>query len=596
MNDNQTDVISKARRQVTLLRRYLSHARRALTRVNQYKRWIKEREKLATGFAGDYQKLATHGDLPTISLLVPVYNPPVALLRECLESVIAQVYPHWQLCIADDASTDSQVRDCLLEFSKRDPRIKVVFREENGHIVKASNTALELVAGDYVGLLDHDDLLAPHALLRVAQQVVANPELLLVYSDEDKIDARGKRSNPHFKPDWNPDLLLGLNYICHLTVFRTQLIRSVGGFREGTEGSQDHDLLLRCMPYLSNRNVTRIPDVLYHWRTIKGSTAASPSGKDYTHNAGLRAVSDYLVAHHPGAQVVEGPLSNSYRTKWPLPDPLPKVSLLIPTRDGVNILKPCVDAILKNTDYTALEVLILDNQTTCPRTLAYFDELAVDDRVAIHRWDHPFNFSAINNFGAKMATGDIIGLVNNDIEPINADWLREMVSHAVRPDIGCVGAKLYYPNGAIQHAGVILGIGGVAGHSHKYFSPNSYGYFLRLKLVQNLSAVTGACLLVRKSVFDEVGGLDEEHLAIAFNDVDFCLKVREAGYRNIWTPYAELYHHESASRGPEDTEKNRERFLRETRVMRDRWGKVLDLDPAYNPNLTRRREDFSLEL
>lgn len=584
------------RRPLALLRRYASAVRRRLQRMGQYKRWIRAREGRADEFVRDYEALAKRGNLPTISLLVPVYNPPVAMLRECLESVRAQVYPQWQLCIADDASTDPEVKKCLLAFSQQDSRIDVVFREENGHIANASNTALERVTSDFVGLLDHDDVLAPHALLRVAERVMANPDVRLIYSDEDKIDVRGKRTRPHFKPDWNPDLLLGQNYICHLTVLSTRLVRDVGGFRVGTEGSQDHDLLLRCMPYLTAGNVTRIPDVLYHWRMIKGSTAASSSGKTYTSDAGMRAVTDYLSAHYPGAKVVSGPLPNSYRTVWPIPESPPKVSLLIPTRDGVDILKPCVDTILYKTDYSPLEVLILDNQTSCPRTLAYFDELASDERVSIHRWDHPFNFSAINNFGAKLATGEVLGLLNNDIAPINTDWLREMVSHAIRPDIGCVGAKLYYPNGRIQHGGIVLGIGGVAGHSHKYFPGNDYGYYLRLMLTQNVSAVTAACMLVRKSIFEDVGGLDEEHLSIAFNDVDFCLRVREAGYRNLWTPHAELYHYESASRGTDDTDKNRERFLRETRVMRERWGAMLDSDPAYNPNLTSQREDFSLAI
>ncbi|WP_111640779.1 glycosyltransferase family 2 protein [Marinimicrobium alkaliphilum] len=584
-------------RRPALMRRYFSGSLGASKKSAQYKQWMGERSKSVGTYVAEYRTLAKHVEtLPVISIVLPVYNTPLVYLRACLDSVLAQVYPHWQLCIADDASSNSDVRACLASYAENDKRINVVFREDNGHIVNASNSALELAAGDYVALLDHDDLLAPHALLRVAERLVEDPSLKLVYSDEDKVDGKGQRSDPHFKPDWNPDLLLGQNYICHLTVLAADLVREVGGFRPGTEGSQDHDLLLRCLPYLTAETVVHIPDVLYHWRMIEGSTAAAASGKTYTASAGLRAVTDYLEGQGLGARAVEGRVPNSYRVIWPLSNPLPKVSLLIPTRDGVDILKPCVDSILKKTDYSALEVLILDNQTSCPRTLAYFDELRGDSRVSIHRWDHPFNFSAINNFGAKLATGDILGLVNNDIEPINGDWLREMVSHAIRPEIGCVGAKLYYPDGKLQHGGVILGIGGVAGHSHKYFPQSSYGYFSRLTLVQNLSAVTAACLLVRKSVFEAVGGLDEAHLSIAFNDVDFCLKVREAGYRNLWTPYAELYHHESVSRGAEDTREKRDRFLRETRTMRERWGSALDQDPAYNPNLSRKREDFSLDV
>lgn len=571
--------------------RYIASAFRPKGESAQYKRWRKKRERRSKRFTNEYRALATNGVLPTISLIIPVDNPPVALLQECLDSVIAQVYPHWQLCVI---CTGPEVDQCLEEYRKRESRIEVISRTSNDLIVKASNTELELVKGEYLSLVDPGDLLAPHALLRVAEQLVAKPGLALVYSDEDKIDSEGNRSNPHFKPDWNPDLLMGQNYIGRLTVLKAELVRKAGGFRERAEGSQGHDLLLRCMPQLDSGNVVHISDVLYHRRRIEGPGSAQDKG--CTSDAGLYAVADYLAANHSGAKAVKGQVPDSYRVLWPLLEPMPRVSLLIPTRDGIELLKPCVDAILEKTDYPNLEVLILDNQSRCARTLAYFDQLVSDDRVSVHRWDHPFNYSAINNFGASLATGDIIGLVNNDIEPINDDWLREMVSQVIRPDIGCVGAKLYYPDGRIQHAGVILGVGGVAAHSHRFFPTDSHGYFSRLALVQNLSAVTAACLLVRKSVFNEVGGLDEEHLAVAFNDVDFCLKVREAGYRNLWTPYAQLYHHESATRGAEDTRAKRERFLGEVKTMQERWGHALSTDPAYNPNLTRQREDFSLEV
>ena len=572
--------------------RYIASAFRPKGESAQYKRWRRKRERRSKRFTNEYRALATSGVLPTISLIIPVDNPPVALLQECLDSVIAQVYPHWQLCVV---CTGPEIDPCLEEYAKRESRIEVISRTSNDPIVKVSDIELELVKGEYFGLVESTDLLASHALLRVAEQLAAKPDLSLVYSDEDRIDTEGNRSNPHFKPDWNPDLLMGQNYIGRLTVLKAELVRKAGGFRERAEGSQEHDLLLRCMPHLDSGNVVHICDVLYHHRRrIEG--AASAPDKDYTNEAGLRAVADYLAANYSTAKAVEGQSPNSYRIIWPLPDPLPRVSLLIPTRDGIDLLKPCVDAILEKTDYPNLEVLILDNQSRCARTLAYFDQLVADGRVSVHRWDHPFNYSAINNFGATLATGDIIGLVNNDIEPINDDWLREMVSHAARPDIGCVGAKLYYPDGRIQHAGVILGVGGVAAHSHRFFPADSHGYFSRLTLVQNLSAVTAACLLVRKSVFNEVGGLDEEHLAVAFNDVDFCLKVREAGYRNLWTPYAQLYHHESATRGPENTRAKRERFLGEVETMQERWGHALSMDPAYNLNLTRQREDFSLEV
>jgi GT2 family glycosyltransferase len=338
-----------------------------------------------------------------------------------------------------------------------------------------------------------------------------------------------------------------------------------------------------------------VPYVLYNWRAGAGSTALESGEKDYTSTAGLKAVHDNLVQKIPDVQVQLGHFANTYQVRWPLPEQPPLVSLMIPTRDRVEILKPCVDAILERTDYPRLEVLILDNQSSCTATLDYMrDVTSRDKRVRVLHWNEPFNYSAINNFGARYARGEILGLVNNDIEPINSEWLDEMVRQVCRPEIGCVGAKLYYPNDTVQHAGVILGIGGVAGHAHKYFDRNSPGYFTRLHLAHNLSAVTAACLLLRKAVFEEVGGLNEEHLAIAFNDVDLCLKVREAGYRNLWTPYAELYHHESISRGADDNAKKRARAAGEVAYMRETWAAQLDNDPAYNPNLTLVHEDFSL--
>jgi GT2 family glycosyltransferase len=532
---------------------------------------------------------------PLVSVIVPVYNPTLDHLKRCLDSVLGQEYPHWQLCIADDASTDPAVSTLLADYAEQHRRVHVVTRESNGHICAASNSALALAEGEYIALLDHDDCLAQEALLEMVVALNQQPQARLLYSDEDKLDERGQRFDPHFKPDWNPDLLLAQNYISHLGMYETALVKSVGGFREGFEGSQDHDLVLRVSAHLRPEQIVHVPKVLYHWRAAEGSTAMNSGQKAYTSQAGLNAVADYVATSHPGAKVKQGEFANTYRVRWPVPAPEPLVSLLVPTRDRVEILKPCVDTILALTEYRNFELLILDNQSTCPKTLAYMEKVVEQDpRVRVLRWEQPFNYSAINNFGSQHAKGKIIGLVNNDIEPINASWLTEMVSQASRPEIGCVGAKLYYPNDTIQHAGVILGIGGVAGHAHKYFTRHAIGYFTRLHVAHNLSAVTAACMLVRKSIFEEVGGLNETHLAVAFNDVDFCLKVREAGYRNVWTPYAELYHHESISRGADDNAKKRTRAAGEVAYMRETWAKKLDNDPAYNPNLTLVHEDFSL--
>ena len=499
---------------------------------------------------------------PLVSIILRSHQHNAKHLPQSMASVAGQIYPHFQLCFEDGEDL---------------------------------NAALESAKGEFVALLDHDDMLSPDALFQVVKALQTRPDAGLLYSDEDKINEAGERFEPHFKPQWNPDLLLAQNYVSHLGVYRTSLVREVGGFRKGLEGSQDHDLVLRICQRLSPSQVVHIPHVLYHWRATAGSTALSASEKNYTSMAGLKAVRSYLDAVMPQAQVRAGQHANTYRVAWPLPSPPPLVSLLVPTRDKLHLLQPCVDAILKLTSYPHFELLILDNQSTCSQTLAYMHDVAKQDpRVRVLRWDAPFNYSAINNFGVANARGSVIGLVNNDIEPINPEWLEEMVRQVCRPDIGCVGAKLYYPNDTIQHAGVVLGIGGVAGHSQKYFSRNALGYFGRLHLAHNVSAVTGACLLVRKEVYQQVGGLDEEHLKVSFNDVDLCIKVREAGYRNLFTPYAELYHHESVSRGPNDTRAKRAVADAEAQFMRQKWGKLLDTDPYYNPNLTLVHEDFSL--
>lgn len=534
---------------------------------------------------------------PVISVVMPVYNPPEAFLRLAIESVLKQGYPHWELCIADDASTEPHVRPVLEEYLRRDPRIKVAFREENGHISAASNSALALAGGEYVALLDHDDELARHALHLVAEAINRTPSAQILYSDEDKIDAQGNRTYPHFKPDWNPDMFFSQNYVSHLGVYRRELLQRIGGFRIGVEGSQDQDLMLRCLPHVDPAGIVHIPRVLYHWRIVEGSTARTSGEKSYTTEAGIRALQNFFSTQgREDVKVEKGPGLNTYRIHYPVPQPEPLVSLLIPTRDKLELLEPCVRSILDKTTYRNYEIVILDNESFQPATHEFFERIqAVDSRVRVLAYHHPFNYSAINNYGVQQARGELIGLVNNDIEVITPEWLTEMVSHALRPEIGCVGAKLYYEDETIQHAGVIVGLGGVAGHSHKFFPRQSPGYFYRLKCVQNLSAVTAACLVVRKSVYEQVGGLEEEGLRIAFNDVDFCLKVREAGYRNLWTPYAELFHYESKSRGEEDTPEKVKRFHKEIEFVKTKWGELLQRDPCYSPNLTLAREDFSLE-
>jgi glycosyltransferase involved in cell wall biosynthesis len=561
-----------------------------------YKRWIADMES-PTIPTGEEAALAVinFNRKPLISIIVPTYNTDEQYLRECIESVISQSYPKWELCIADDASPKPHVKEILEHYQKLDKRIRVVYRSKNGHISQASNSALKLAKGDFVALLDHDDILPDYALFYIAEAINKNPNAQIFYSDEDKLDPQGNRVDPHFKSDWNPDLFYFQNYVSHLGVYKRSLLNRIKGFRQGVEGSQDQDLLLRCLPLVKTDQIVHIPKILYHWRVIEGSTALASGEKSYTTEAGIKALRDYFSKVNPKVEIEAGLVPNTYRTRWPLPIKSPKISLLIPTRDRLNLTEVAVRSIIEKTRYSNFEIIILDNGSVEPETLAFFDQIQLEDsRVTVLRYDHPFNYSAINNFGVAHSSGEIIGLINNDIEVINAEWLCEMVSHAVRPDIGCVGAKLYYPNNTIQHAGVILGIGGVANHSHKNYERNSPGYYARLYGTQNYSAVTAACLLVRRDIYLEVGGLDEKNLTVAFNDVDFCLKVRSAGYRNLWTPHAELYHYESVSRGAEDTPEKINRFTAEVEFMQNKWGSQLLSDPYYNPNLTNILENFSL--
>ena len=440
--------------------------------------------------------------------------------------------------------------------------------------------------------MDHDDLIPIHAMYMVAVELNAYPEADVVYSDEDKVDETDQRYEPHFKSDWNFELFCAMNTINHLAVYRTALLKEIGGFREGYEGSQDFDLALRAIARTTPERIRHIPFILYHWRVFQTSGSYSTEFLGKAVEASRRALADYFRGIGETVEITRG-YRHYNRVIRPVPEPAPLVSLLIPTRDRVDLLRGCVDGLLHRTDYTDVEILILDNESVEPETHDYFKSLAADKRVRVLEYTGPFNFSAINNFGASHARGSILGFINNDIEVIESGWLREMVSHAARPNVGAVGARLLYADGTVQHGGVILGIGGVAGHSHKHFWGKEAGYCCRAQVPQYLSAVTAACLLMRRSCFDEIGGFDAENLAVAFNDVDLCLKLREAGYDIVWTPYAELFHLESASRGSDMAPEKAERFTREVMHMRSRWKSVLENDPCYSPNLTLTTEDFA---
>ena len=554
----------------------------------RYRRWVQEFDTLTPD---DRAAIRAHiGQLtsrPLISVIMPVYNPPAKVLREAIESVRHQLYPDWELCIADDASPASHVAEILREFADSDPRIKWMRREHNGNISAASNSALGLATGEFVALLDHDDLLSERALYEIAAALNQDPQLDILYSDEDQLDANGRRCMPYFKTDWNIDLLLGHNMISHLGVYRRSLLLGVGGFRHGFEGSQDYDVALRCADSTQPDRIRHIPSMLYHWRREYGATSFSEARLAQCAEAARRAIADHLVRRREKGMVIPHPSVPTWsRVQREAPTPAPLVSLIVQTRDRADLLRTCIEGLLGRTAYAALEVLIVDNDSAEEATLALFDELRADRRVRVLRRAGNFNFSAANNLAVREAKGSIIGLINNDIEIIHGNWLDEMVSLASLQEVGTVGAKLLYPNRLVQHGGVVLGVGGVASHFNHLHPASGPGYFGRNVLVGGVSAVTAACLLVRKDIYEKVGGFNEVELPVAFNDVDFCLRVMSAGYRNVWTPHAELYHHESASRGSDMAPENFARFQGEVEYMRKTWGDRLERDPFYNINLS----------
>ncbi|MEA3275431.1 MAG: glycosyltransferase [Pseudomonadota bacterium] len=562
-----------------------------------YRTWIETQEaRKEPSYDGVHDWVESLDPVIRFSIVMPVYNAAEGWLRAAIESVLAQSYPFWELLLVDDASIEPRVAPILKEYALSDGRIRCIFRSENGHIAVASNTGLDAAKGDYVAFMDHDDLLPPHALYHVVREIREHPDAAVIYSDEDKITEHDQRFAHYFKPDYNPDLMLSHNMVCHLGVYRRSLLDELGGFRSEFDGAQDYDLALRAIERAGPERVRHIPRILYHWRAVPQSTASGADAKPYALNAAIRAVTEHLErTGAPGAEVRPSELIHGMlRVRYGLPEPAPLVSIIMPTRNGYDLISTCLESLFRKTEYGSYEVLVVDNQSDDPQTLDYLEGLDAEGRIRLLRYSKPFNYSAINNFAVKEARGDVLAFLNNDLEAISGDWLTEMVSHAVRPAIGAVGARLWYPNDTLQHGGVVLGLGGVAGHAMKHFRREDRGYNARAVLIQNYSAVTAACMVIERRAFDRVGGFDEVNLPVAFNDVDFCLRLREVGYRNLWTPYAELWHHESASRGPEDTLEKQRRFGKEIDYMRRRWGTTLDTDPAYNPNLTRGAENFGL--
>lgn len=535
---------------------------------------------------------------PLVSIITPVYNVEPLWLNRCIASALVQQYARWELCVHDDASTNPATLACLKKWQDYgDKRIKITFGKTNQHISLASNEALKSATGEFIILLDDDDELSPTALYEIVKALNKNPQLDFIYSDEDKLNEENQRINPFFKPNWSPDLFLSMNYSCHLSVFRKSIVDQISGFRKGYEGSQDYDLTLRFIEKTRPEKIHHVPKILYHWRMIATSTSGGLKAKDYTVSTSLRALRDYLTRNKIEGMVSEGLSPGRFRVKRDIIGN-PKVSIIIPFRDQVKVLRRCVESILNRTDYKNFEIVLVNNQSQEKTTIDYLKELEIDPSCKILSYDKPFNFSAINNFAAKWCRSEYLLFLNNDTEVISLEWLSAMVSQIQREEVGAVGAKLIYPNGRIQHAGVIMGLG-IAGHAFKHMHGDNEGYMSMANTIRNYSAVTAACMMVKKSVFDEIGGFDEENFSIAYNDVDLCLRLRKNGYLVVYTPYAKLYHYESLSRGDDEElkKKNPEKYQRviaERKHMLKKWKKWILNDPYYNPNLTRWREDFSL--
>lgn len=527
------------------------------------------------------------------SILVPMYNTPERFLRKMIQSVLDQTYANWELCLADGSDEKySYVARICKEYADKDSRICYRKLEKNMGISGNTNACIDMATGDYLALFDHDDMLHPSALYEMMKAICErNADFL--YTDENTFHRTPKDAYcPHCKPDFTPDTLRSYNYICHFTAFDKKLLEEAGGgFRPEFDGSQDYDLILRLTERAEH--IVHIPKILYYWRSHANSVASGIEAKPYTLDAGKRALAAHLERCGLRGKVLDSSVLSTYRIAYEI-DGEPLISILIPNKDHIDDLKKCVDSVKEKSTYRNWEIIIIENNSTEERTFDYYNEIQKDNRIRVVTWPGVFNFSAINNFGAQYAKGKYLLLLNNDVEVITPDWLEQMLMFAQREDVGAVGAMLYYPDDTVQHAGVILGIGGVAGHAHKHYLRGDSGYMYRMTVVQNYSCVTAACLLTCRKVWDEVNGLDED-FAVAFNDVDLCMRIRAAGYLIAWTPYAELYHYESKSRGYEDSPEKQKRFQDEMLRFQSRWAAELSAgDPYYNPHLSLEREDFQL--
>lgn len=530
---------------------------------------------------------------PLISIAVPAYQTPVEFLRQMIESLIVQTYSNWELCIVNASPDNEEMQKVLAEYSAGDSRVRFCNLKENLGIAENTNRAFAMAKGEFVGLLDHDDLLAPNALYEIVTILQDHPQADALYTDEDKVTTElDEHFQPHLKPDFNLDLLRSNNYICHFFVVRKSIVEKAGGFRKEFDGAQDYDFIFRCTENAGE--VLHVPEILYHWRTHKASTADNPASKMYAFEAGKRAIEAHLERTGTKGEVSHTQDLGFYRVKYPVQGK-PLVSVIIPNKDEKETLQTCLEMLEKNTGYQNFEIIIVENNSTTDEIFRYYKELSGNRKIHLLRWGKEFNYSAINNFATAHAKGEYLLFLNNDVKSINPDWLEEMLGVCQRPEVGGVGAKLIYPDNTIQHAGCVIGMGGIAGHMFVDMPADRTGYLHKASLLQDMSAVTAACLLMKKEVFEQAGGFTEE-LAVAFNDVDLCLKVRKNGYLIVYDPYAKLYHMESKTRGAEDSKEKVRRFQTEIEYMRCHWIDILkNGDPCYNKNLSLTKWNYSLK-
>ena len=529
---------------------------------------------------------------PLISVAVPAFRTPETFLIQMIESLLDQTYGNWELCIANGSPEDTVMKGVLDEYMKKDSRIRVSELSENKGIAGNTNAALEMARGEFVGLLDHDDLLAPNALYEVARALDSDRTLDAVYTDEDKVTTElDEHFQPHLKPDFNLDLLRSNNYICHFFVVRCSVVEKAGGFRQEFDGAQDHDFIFRCVEIAGK--VGHIPEILYHWRTHKASTADNPASKMYAFDAGKRAIEAHLERTGTAGVVTHTPDLGFFRVKYPVQGS-PLVSIIILNKDEKETLKTCIESIREKTEYDNYEIIIVENNSTTEEIFQYYKELSQDPRIRLLRWKKEFNYSAINNYGVSHAKGEYLLFLNNDVKVITLGWIKEMLGVCQRPAVGAVGVKLIYPDNTIQHAGCVIGIGGIAGHMFVDMPANRTGYLHKASILQDMSAVTAACMMMKKTAFEEAGGFTEK-LSVAFNDVDLCLKVRKNEKLIVYDPYVQLYHMESKTRGAEDSTEKVRRFQEEIEYMRCQWIDILKKgDPYYNKNLSLTKWNYSL--